>query len=127
MASELITVGGSMATSPNKLKQMVLQHVPHGSAMVVVTAPGTHAQALGSSDLHMVNKIPVPERLENPVGKACYQYILHRLLPQVMVNSVDLVLFEVREKRPVQLRGRLIIGPEGFLNDDAPPVHSPPR
>ena len=42
----------------------------------------------------MVNVIAVPERFEDAVGEAEDQDVLHRILTQVMVDAVDLLLFE---------------------------------
>jgi hypothetical protein len=42
----------------------------------------------------VVDVVAVPERLEDGVGEAEDQQVLHRLLAQVVVDAVDLLLVE---------------------------------
>ena len=45
-------------------------------------------------DLHMVDVIAVPDRLEHAVGEAQHQDVLHRLLAEIMIDPVDLLLVD---------------------------------
>ncbi len=73
---------------------MVLEHVPEHSGLVVVRAAGAHQVLLGDGDLHVIDVVAVPDGLEDAVGESQDQDVLHRLLPEVVVDSVDLVLLE---------------------------------
>ena len=50
--------------------------------------------AFGNGDLHMVNVLAIPDRLEDAIGKAENQQVLHRLFAEIMVDAVDLRLGE---------------------------------
>ena len=63
-------------------------------ACFVVAAAVLHAHGLGHGDLHVVDVAPVPDRLEQGVGEAERQDVLHRLLAQVVVDAEDLALVE---------------------------------
>ena len=49
---------------------MALDHVPHGARRFVERGPLLHAQALGGGDLHVVNVVAIPQRLEYAVAEA---------------------------------------------------------
>ena len=82
---------------------------------------GTHAEAqrLGHIDLHVVDEVPVPDRLEQAVGEAERQDVLRRFLAQEVVDSEDLLLGEEFMQPGVQRHGAGEIGAKGLLHDDA--------
>ena len=49
-------------------------------------------QILGGRDLHVVDVVAVPDRLEDAVGEPQHQDVLHGLLAEVMVDAIDLML-----------------------------------
>jgi len=53
---------------------------------------GTHAEPerLRNVDLHMIDEVAVPDRLEQPVGEAECEDVLRRLLAQEVVDAEDL-------------------------------------
>ena len=57
-------VGSSIATSAHQLEQVVLDHVAGGADAVVVAGPAADADVLGHGDLHVVDVVGVPDRLE---------------------------------------------------------------
>ena len=84
---------------------MVLHHVAQGAdAFVVAGAGGDHlaglrivlgqALLLGDGDLHVVDVLLVPQRLEDAVGEAQHQQVLHRLLAEVVIDAIGLALGE---------------------------------
>ncbi len=77
------------------LKDVVLDHVAHHARLLVVAAAPLDADRLGVRDLDVVDVLPVPDRLEDAVGEAEDEQVLHRLLAEVVVDAVDLRLFEV--------------------------------
>ena len=98
---------------------MVLNHVAQGAGPVVVVAAGLDARLLGDRDLHMIDEVAVPQRLDHQVGEAEHQQVLHGLLRQVVVDAVDLVLVEVAVQKLVQRLRTLKVCTEGFLHHEA--------
>ncbi len=70
-------------------------------AVVVARAPAD-AHVLGRRDLDVVDEVAVPDRLEHAVREPERQHVLDRLLPQVVVDPVDLRLVEHRQHLAVQ-------------------------
>ena len=73
---------------------MVRHHVAQRAGRVVEAAAVADAELLVDGDLHVVDVIAVPDRLEHAVGEAQHQDVLHRLLAEVVIDAVDLVLVE---------------------------------
>ncbi len=101
---------------------MVLKHVAQHAGAVVVRAAVVHALGLGHGDLHVVDQIAVPQRLERDVGEAEHQDVLHRLLSQVMVDAEHLRLVEGGQNLLIEGARRRQIAPERFLDDHASPA-----
>src|SRR5271170_909651 len=70
----------------------------------------------------MVDMVPVPQRLEDTVGKAQHHDVLDCLLAQEMVHPVDLRLRNHIEELSVERVRRGKIGAERLLDDDASPA-----
>src|ERR1043166_2943779 len=83
-------------------EEVVLEHVAHHARLLVVTRAMLDAQGLRRGDLHVVDVVPVPHRLEDRVGEAEDQEVLDRLLPQVVIDPVHLGLGNLER---VLLRG----------------------
>jgi hypothetical protein len=71
---------------------VALHHVPEGAGAVVVAGPSLDADRLRGRDLHVVDVVPVPDRLEEDVGEAERKDVLDGLFPQVVIDAVDLAL-----------------------------------
>jgi hypothetical protein len=69
----------------------------------------------------MIDVVPVPDRLEQPVGEAQHQNVLHRFLSEIMIDPIDLMLGEVFEQSLIETACRREVGAERLLDDDAPP------
>ena len=100
---------------------MVLDHVAQHARLLVVGAPPLHAQLLGHGDLHVVHVAAVPDGLEEAVGEAEDEDVLHRLLAQVVVDAEDLVLLQLAAEVGVEGARAVEVAAEGLLHDDAPP------
>ena len=98
---------------------MVLDHVAQGPGLVVVGATVLDPHRLRHGDLHVVDEVPVPDRLEEGVGEAQGQDVLHGLLAQVVVDAVDLALGEEPRQQAVQFPGRGQVAAERLLHHDA--------
>jgi hypothetical protein len=69
-----------------------------------------------------VNGFAIPQPLENGIGKAEHQNVLHRFLAEIMVYAADLRFVRVTRQLGVQrLRGREVVA-ERFLDDEPLPA-----
>jgi hypothetical protein len=68
--------------------------------------------------------IPVPEGLQEGIGKTEEEHVVHRPLPEVVVDPEDRCFVEGSEQDPVELpRGGDVVA-ERLLDDDAGAVHT---
>ena len=102
-----------------QLEQVVLEHVAQHAHGIVVGAAMADGHFLGGGDLHVVDEIAVPYRLEDAVGEAEDQHVLHGFLAQVVVDAKDLVFGEDTVDGGVELAGGFQAGAEGLFDDDA--------
>ena len=73
-----------------QLHQMVLHHVAQRPGMIVIAAAMLDAHGLGDGDRHIIDVAPVPERLEQRIGKTEGEDVLHRLLAEIVVDAENL-------------------------------------
>ena len=105
----------------HELQEVVLDDVARGADAVVVAGPAADADVLGHGDLHVVDVVGVPDRLEHLVGEAQRQQVLHRLLAEVVVDAEDRVGGEDVLDDGVELARRLQVVAERLLDDDPAP------
>src|SRR2546425_8771361 len=106
------------------LTQMILDDVAHGARLVVERAPALDSELFGHRDLHALDVIAVPERLQESVGEAEEEHVVYRPLAEVVVDPEDRCLIEGAEQDPVELlRGGDVVA-ERFLDDDAGAVRA---
>ena len=114
-ASASHELGGSIATSVEDLERVVLHDVARDADLLVEVAAPLDADLLGHGDLHVVDVLARPERLEDGVAEAEHQEVLDRLFPEVVVDPVDLALGEVRARARGSARVALArSSPKGF-------------
>src|SRR5437762_822871 len=65
------------------LKQVVLKHVAQDAGLVVVVATRPDRYRFGDRNLHVLDKVMIPDRLKKRVGESKYEDILDRLLAEV--------------------------------------------
>ena len=104
-----------------ELEQMVRHHVAQGACSVVELAPGLDAYRLGRGDLHVTDMVSVPERLEDAVGKAQHQDVLHRLLAEEMIDPIDLVFAQNFQDLRIERPRRSQVMAERLFDDHAAP------
>src|SRR5215469_10938634 len=100
---------------------MALNHVPQSPGGFIKRRSAFDTERLGSSDLHVVDVVAVPERLEDAVTETKNEQVLDSFLPQVMVDAIDLRLIENRKNLGIQHAGRCAVSAERLLDDDARP------
>src|ERR1022692_4196959 len=98
---------------------MILNDVANGADFFVETAPTLHAEFLGHGDLHVLDVIAIPDRLEKRIGEAEVQKVLHRFLAQVVIDTKYRCLVENFMKGSIQRLRALKVAAEGFLDDDS--------
>ena len=101
------------------LQQMILDDVADDAGLLVEGAAALDAERLGHRDVHALDVLPVPDRLEKRVGEPEVQDVLHRFLAQVVIDSEDRVFGKRAMERRVERAGRLEVAPERLLDDDA--------
>ena len=104
---------------------MVLDHVADGAGLLVEGAAALHAEILRHGDLHALDVIAVPDRLQERVGEAEEQQVLHRALAQVMVDAEDRRLVEVAQQDAVEGLRRGEVRAERLFDDDASAAAQP--
>ncbi len=93
-----------------QLKEMVRHHVAQRAGRVVEGAAPADGDGLGDGDLHMVDMLALPDRLEQAVGETQHQNVLHRLLAEIMVDAENLVLVEHLAQFGIELHRRGEVG-----------------
>ncbi len=100
-----------------QLEHVVLDQIAQRSGLVVVAGAGADADVLGGGDLHGVDVVAVPQRLEHAVGEAERHHVLDGLLAEVVVDAEDLGLLEDAQHVAVELERLIERGAEGLLDD----------
>ena len=86
------------------LQQVVLHDVADRADLLVEACRGpADAEALGHRDLHVLDVVAVPDRLEERVREAEVEQVLHRFLAEKVVDAKDGRLREAAMQRVVQL------------------------
>ena len=106
----------------DELEEVVLDDVADGAGTLVVVGAPFDPERLGDRDLHVVDELTVPDRLEDPVREAQDQHVLDRLLTEVVVDPEDLLLGEVPVDDLVQVLRGLEVVAERLLDDHARPA-----
>ena len=80
-----------------------------------------HAHRLRHGDLHMIDPVAIPDRLEQPIGEAERHDALDRVLPEKVIDPEDLVLVQRAQDAGVQLARRVQAVAERLLDHHAAP------
>ena len=107
------------ADEGDQLQEMVLDDVAQGPGLFVVRGTLLDAERLRDGDLDVVDVLPVPDRLEDPVREPKHQDVLHRLLAEVVIDAEDLILAEDLVHDAGELRRRREVVTERLLDHDA--------
>mmetsp|Transcript_17395 Transcript_17395/g.52121 ORF Transcript_17395/g.52121 Transcript_17395/m.52121 type:complete len:381 (-) Transcript_17395:766-1908(-) len=103
------------------LQQVVLDDVTDDAILVKVPAAPLCAEILTEDDLHVPDIFPVPERLKEQVGKPQDREVLDQLLPEVVVDSVDLLLAQMLVQILAELLEGLAVPAERLLHNHTRP------
>ena len=97
------------------LQQVGLDHVHQGAGAVVIPGPVLQRQRLVEHDIHPLDVIGAPQRLEQPVREPQPQQVQHRRLAQEMVHPVDLILRHQGADDGIQIGRAGLVDTEWFL------------
>jgi hypothetical protein len=100
-------------------------HVAVRAGGIVEAAAPADRQCLRHVDLHVVDVLAVPDRLEQPVREPQRQDVLRRLLPEEVVDAKHLILAEHGVHLSVQPAGAREVRPERLLHDHPGALHHP--
>ena len=106
----------------HQLHQVVLDHVAQSPRPVIIFPAILHAKCFRGTDLDRVDIITIPQWFEYAVGETEHQDVLHRLFPQIMVDTVNFLLIEDMDEMLVQTFGRFEARSERLLHDHAAPT-----
>jgi hypothetical protein len=85
------------------LKHVVLDHVADRPGVIVELTPSLDPELLRHRDLHTLDVIPVPDRLQKAIGEAKEQKIENRFFTEVVVDTKDSRLRKHGMKSGIQL------------------------
>src|SRR5256886_10588574 len=106
---------------------MVLDDVAHRARLLVVTGAFFYSDRLGDRDLHVVDVLPVPDRLEDPVREPHDEDVLNRLFAEVVIDTEDLILAEDRVEDLGKLARGLAVTTERLLDHHPGPARVAPE
>jgi hypothetical protein len=98
---------------------MALHHVAQGTGGVVEVPAAADSDGLADSDLHLLDRGGIPQRLEDRVGEAQGEQVLDRFLAEVVVDAEDVPLVDGLGDGFVGAMGRCGVGADRLLDDDA--------
>ena len=88
------------------------------AGFLVELAATLDAEALGHRDLHVLDVVPVPDRLEERVRKPEVEDVLNRFLPEIVIDAEDRLLGKCSCRTAVELLCRCEVAAERLLDDD---------
>jgi hypothetical protein len=101
---------------------MIRNHVAQSARRIIITTARFDADLFSDRNLHVIDIISVPDRLENAVAKAENQNILHGFLAEIMIDAENLIFLKDRAQFFIQSFSRFQIAPERFFKNETPPL-----
>ena len=101
------------------LKEMRHHHIAIGAGALVKADAIAKTESFRHVDLHMVDEISIPDRLEQAIGKAKRQDILRRLLTKKMIDAENLILGKGLVQFGVEFDGAGEVRAERLFHNDA--------
>src|SRR2546422_329887 len=98
---------------------MILHDIADRTDLFIEMSTTLHSERLGHGDLHAVNIVPVPDRLEERVGEPEVEQILDRFLTQVMIDSENRRFWEGLLQNSVKCLGGDKVAAKRFFHDNA--------
>ena len=86
---------------------MVLHHIAQLTHPVVISPAALDAHLFRNGDLNVINAALIPLGVDKAVGKSQYQKVLDRLFPQIVIDSIDILLIEKLSECFIDLSRRI--------------------
>src|ERR1700722_14841098 len=115
--------GGLHGQKSYHLEHVVFDHVADRPGVVVELPPPLDPELFCHRNLHTLDVIPVPDRLQKAIGEAKEQKIENRLFTEVVVDTKDSRFGKHGMKSGVQLLRRGKIAPKGLFENDSRIFH----
>src|SRR3989442_1629605 len=115
----IVQVGGLHCEESHHLQHVVLHHIANGAGLFVEPPPSLETEPFRHRDLHALDVMAVPHRLEERVREPEQQEILYRLLAEIMVDAEDALLIEYLMQRRVERPCTREVAPEWLFHHDA--------
>src|SRR5256885_9367157 len=96
---------------------MVSHHIAHRACFLVIATARADTELFADGDLYVVDGLPVPELLENRVREPEHEDVLHRFLPEIMVDAENLSFTHELRELVVQRAGGNEIMTEWLFED----------
>ena len=96
---------------------MVLNDVARDAGGIEIAAALLDADRLRDRELHVVNVLTIPERLENAVRESQHEQVLNGFFAEVVIDAEDLPFAEGGDCDSIQLARRFEIVSERLLDD----------
>src|SRR5213593_166519 len=100
---------------------MVLDNIAQRTGALIILAAPFHANRLAHGNLDVVNKVAVPDWLQDSIRKAKKKNILDRFLAEIVIDSIDLVLVKDLVQLVIQFARGSQIAAEWFFDNDPRP------
>ena len=97
---------------------MILHHIAQSTGLIVEAPTTLDAHILYCGNLNSLDVIAIPQWLEDPISEAQSHDVLHSLLTEEVIDTIELMFAERLTIDLVQLHSRLEIIAKGLLNDN---------
>ena len=74
------------------------------TVLIEISAPPLGAERLRKHNLHILNVLPIPQRLEHQVREAEHCEIVNQFLPEVMIDPAETEQESISENRSPPMR-----------------------
>src|ERR1700681_3426676 len=97
---------------------MILDHVAYSAGLIIEGAAALDPEILCHRDLNALHIVAVPKRFHECICEAEGDHVIHRPLPQIVVDSENCAFVEPSEKDSIEMLRRWQVMPERLLDDD---------
>jgi hypothetical protein len=101
---------------------MILENIANNTIIIKVSAATLGAKGLLKGKRNGFNGISIPHPFPATISKSKEVEILNDLFPQIVINSVQMILIKLPCQRCQELITGIQITPKGLLDDDSGPA-----
>src|SRR5262245_7199858 len=100
---------------------MTLNHVAQCAGSFIESRTLLNAQRFRNGNLHMIDIIAIPQRLEDSISESEDEKVLYRIFSQVMIDAIHLRFVENAEHDLIKAPLRFQVASKRLLDDNARP------